>query len=133
MKLVLCNGVFDLLHCAHIRHLEAARKMGDYLVVGLTMDCGVSKKGRPIIPEDERLKMIRSLRCVSAVTLCRDSLEALKQWRPDIFCKGGDYRKKGLLPAEIRFCEEHGVKIAHTKYDPLTTTSIIERIKCLAS
>ena len=130
MRLVLCNGVFDLIHPAHIRHLEAARQLGDFLVVGLTMDAGVRKDGRPIMREDERLDMLRAVRCVSAVTLCHDSLEALAQWRPDIYCKGGDYRRKGLLPAEVRYCAEHGIRIAHTKFDPLTTSSIIERIKC---
>lgn len=129
-KVVLCNGVFDLLHTAHIRHLEEARAMGDCLVVGLTKDEFVNKPGRPIVRESERREMLMALRCVGAVMLCKDSLEALEQWKPRIFCKGADYKAKGLLPAEIEFCKKHGIEIRHTKPNPQTTTSLIERIGC---
>lgn len=129
-KVVLCNGVFDLLHTAHVRHLEEARVMGDVLIVGLTRDEFVGKPGRPILRESERREMLMALRCVGAVMLCKDSLEALEQWKPSIFCKGADYKEKGLLPAEIAFCKEHGIQIRHTKPNPQTTTGLIERIAC---
>lgn len=128
-KLILANGCFDILHVAHLRHLEEARRMGDLLIVGLTMDAHVGKEGRPIIPQNERMEMLRALRCVSEVMLCRNSLEALKVWKPAIFVKGADYIEKGLLPAEIAYCTEHGIEIRHTKPNPQTTSQIIARIK----
>ena len=130
MRVVLCNGCFDLLHIGHLRHLEEARDMGDSLVVGLTLDEGIGKLGRPIIPDRERIELLRGLRCVSSAFYCRDSLDALRSARPDIFCKGADYLEKGLLEEEIAHCRLHGIEIRHTKPNPQTTSAIIERIKC---
>ena len=129
MRLVLCCGVFDLFHVAHLRHLEQALQMGDELVVGVTKDAYVRKTGRPIIPENERLELVRSIRDVTEARLVDDSIEALKMWMPDIFVKGSDYRKKGLLESEIAFCKEHDIEIRFTKENPKTTTKIIERIR----
>lgn len=132
MRLVLACGVFDLIHIAHLRHLQQARLLGDYLVVGVTMDAHVGKRGRPIFPQEDRLELLRELRCVSAVALCTDSLQALQKWKPQVFVKGHDYIagiKKGLLRAEIEYCIAHGIQIAHTEANPQTTTKIIERIK----
>ena len=130
MRVVLCCGVFDLLHVAHIRHLKQAAEFGDRLVVGVTKDEFVGKMGRPIIPQDERLEIILALRFVNNARLCRNSIEALKYWNPHVFCKGYDYKKKGLLDEEIKYCARHGIEIIHTKHNPQTTTGIIERIKC---
>lgn len=129
MRLVLCNGVFDLLHLAHVRHLEEARRMGDYLVVGLTKDAHVGKPGRPITPENERKEILEALQCVNDVMLVENSLQAIEYWKPNIFVKGHDYKKKGLLPEELKICEERDIEIRFTKPNPQTTTQIIERIK----
>ena len=104
--------------------------MGDYLIVGLTIDSEVGKGGgRPIIPQDERREMLQSLGCVSSVILVRDSLDALQQVKPHIFVKGHDYTVKGLLPEEIAFCKAHNIEIRHTSFNPQTTSGIIERIR----
>src|SRR5882672_3441818 len=129
--LVLASGVFDILHIGHVRYLERASRWGT-LVVGVTNDASVNKPGRPIVPGIERLELIKSLKCVSDATLCMDSLDALKQWEPDIFVKGDDYRKKGLLDFEIEFCRNNGIEIRFTEPNPQTTTRIIERIKCFS-
>lgn len=129
MRLVLCAGVFDLLHVGHLRHLEQALKMGDELAVGVTKDAYVGKNGRPIIPENERLELVRSIRDVNDARLVRDSIEALEMWEPEVFVKGHDYRRKGLLDSEIEYCKEHNIVIMFTKENPQTTTKIIERIK----
>lgn len=100
------------------------------MVVGLTMDKHVNKPGRPIIGEDERREMLLALRCVTAVCLCKDSIDALEQVRPDVFCKGDDYVAKGLLREEIEYCMGRGIEIAHTKPNPQTTSGLVERIKC---
>jgi len=128
VRIVLANGVFDLLHVGHICHLEEARSYGDVLVIGLTMDEFVGKPGRPIIPQDERREMLEALRCVSAVTYCKDSIQALRDWQPHVFAKGWDYTLKHLLPEEIAHCSENGIEIRHTKENTQTTSSIIERI-----
>ena len=126
--MILCCGVFDLLHIAHVRHLKQASDWGE-LVVGVTRDLYVGKNGRPIIPESERLELVRSLKFVSDAKLCNDSIDALIMFEPDIFCKGHDYRKKGLLDSEIAYCKAHDIEIRFTKHNPQTTTQIIERIK----
>jgi D-beta-D-heptose 7-phosphate kinase/D-beta-D-heptose 1-phosphate adenosyltransferase len=123
-------GCFDLLHVGHLRHLQEARKMGNRLLVGVTMDDYVGKSGRPIIPEDDRLETIKALRCVTGAALCVDSLDALRLFAPDIFCKGHDYIAKKLLPEELKFCAEHEIEIRYTKPNLQTTSGIIERIKC---
>jgi cytidyltransferase-like protein len=125
--LVLCNGVFDLFHVGHLRYLEQASQWGD-VVVGVTMDAFVKKPGRPIIPQDERLELVKSLKCVADARLCLDSLDALAEWQPDIFVKGSDYRKKGLLDSEMEFCKRNLIEIRFTNPNPQTTTGIIERI-----
>ena len=132
MKTVLANGCFDLLHVAHLRHLEEARTFGHRLVVGVTLDDYVGKgAGRPVIPQAERLEMVRGLRCVDDAFLCKDSLDALRRARPDIFVKGNDYLKKGLLMAEIKLCEAKGIEIRLTSPNPQTTTEIIGRLECV--
>lgn len=130
MKVILCRGTFDLLHIAHLRHLKEARSWGDYLVVSLNTDRNATvEKRKPIVPERERMEMLLSLRCVSSVDLCDDYLESLERWMPAIYCKGSDYRKKGLLLGEKNFCSAHGIEIRFTKPNPQTTTGLIARIK----
>ena len=124
--IVLCVGVFDMFHVAHLRHLKEAATWGT-LVVGVTADSHVNKPGRPIIPHRERLEIVKSLRCVSQAQVCLGSMDALREWEPDIFVKGDDYRKKGLLDEEIDFCRKHGIKVRFTKENPQTTTGIIQR------
>jgi rfaE bifunctional protein nucleotidyltransferase chain/domain len=132
MRLVLCNGVFDLLHPGHIAHLREAKSMGDYLVVGLTMDEYVGKPGRPIQTYEERAEVLRELRCVAAVSACRNAVDAILKWKPYVFVKGGDYEQKGLLKEEIEACRQVDARIAHTHYVPVTTTDIVKRIKACA-
>lgn len=103
--------------------------MGNSLVVGVTRDKFVNKPGRPILPEKERLEMVRAVRWVAGALLCDDAVDAMRQWGPHIFCKGGDYIEKGLLPAEIKYCNENNIEIRFTKDYGQRTGKIIERIK----
>ena len=129
--IVLCRGVFDLLHVAHVRHLQEARSMGDFLVVSLTTDKVAEKeKRKPVIPQAERKEMLLALSCVSEVDLCGDYLESLRKWEPTIYCKGYDHNEKGFLPGEVEFCASHGINIVCTGKNPQTTSAIIERIRC---
>jgi rfaE bifunctional protein nucleotidyltransferase chain/domain len=90
-KVVHCHGVFDLLHIGHIKHLEAARKFGDALVVTLTPDRFVNKgPHRPAFPERLRAEALASLVCVDFVAINEwpTAVETIQRLRPSIFVKG---------------------------------------------
>jgi rfaE bifunctional protein nucleotidyltransferase chain/domain len=90
-KIVHCHGVFDLLHIGHIKHLDAARKLGDALVVTLTPDRFVNKgPHRPAFPERLRAEALASLACVDFVAINEwpTAVETIKRLRPNFFVKG---------------------------------------------
>jgi rfaE bifunctional protein nucleotidyltransferase chain/domain len=93
---VLANGCFDLLHVGHVRYLEAARALGDVLIVGLNSDASVRRlkgPGRPLMPEGERAEMLAALRAVDHVVIFDDdTADALvARLRPAVHAKGTDY------------------------------------------
>ena len=95
-RIVLANGVFDLLHVGHVRYLEAARALGDVLVVAVNSDASVRRlkgQGRPLMSAAERAELIGALRPVDAVVVFEeDSVERLVgALRPDVQAKGTDY------------------------------------------
>lgn len=95
-RIVFGNGCFDLLHVGHVRYLEAARSLGDLLVVGINGDEQVRRlkgEGRPFVPERERAEVVASLRAVDYVTIFHEPTvaELLLALRPDIHAKGTDY------------------------------------------
>lgn len=128
---VLACGVFDLLHLGHIRHLKAAREMGDYLVISLTSDEYTLKgPGRPVIGEDERAFMLDELRCVDYVYINRLPPPGLEQFgivRPDIYVKGREYEGNinPMLAQQIEAVEEHGGRIEFTDTPEMHTTALI--------
>lgn len=95
-RVVLANGVFDLLHVGHVRYLEAARAEGDVLVVGVNGDASVAElkgNGRPLLPAPDRAVLVAALACVDYVVIFESNtvtplIEAL---RPDVHAKGTDY------------------------------------------
>jgi D-glycero-beta-D-manno-heptose 1-phosphate adenylyltransferase len=95
-RIVLANGVFDLLHVGHVRYLEAARKLGDVLFVGVNGDAAVARlkgAGRPLMPASERVELLAALRSVDHVVVFEeDSADALlSAIRPHVHAKGTDY------------------------------------------
>jgi rfaE bifunctional protein nucleotidyltransferase chain/domain len=95
-RLVFANGAFDLLHVGHVRYLEAARREGDFLLVGVNSDASVGRlkgEGRPIVPEAERAELVAALRCVDAVVVFDESSPAalIGEIRPAVHAKGTDY------------------------------------------
>ena len=95
-RIVLANGCFDLLHVGHVRYLEAARALGDLLVVGVNSDEQTRRlkgEGRPFVTERERAEVVASLRAVDLVTIFPEpTVEALLfAIRPDVHAKGTDY------------------------------------------
>ena len=100
-KVILCHGVFDLLHIGHIRHFEEAKKFGDLLAVTTTPDQYVNKgPGRPAFNEGLRAEAIAALDCVDyvAVNHWPTAVETIRLLRPNYYVKGSDY----INPAEDR-------------------------------
>lgn len=93
---VATGGCFDLLHAGHAATLEAARGLGDCLVVCVNSDrsvTGLKGPGRPLVGEADRVRLLAALGCVDAVVLFDEPtpVELLSRLRPDIWVKGGDY------------------------------------------
>jgi D-beta-D-heptose 7-phosphate kinase/D-beta-D-heptose 1-phosphate adenosyltransferase len=134
-KTVFTNGCFDLLHVGHVRYLQAARQLGDRLVVGLNSDASVQMlKGptRPLVSEDERAEVLAALSCVDYVTIfgekTADKLLALL--RPEIYAKGGDYTPENL--PEALTVRAYGGKISIIPFVPgRSTTNLVNRIHAL--
>ena len=96
LSLVLANGCFDLLHVGHVRYLQAAKGLGDVLIVGLNSDRQarlLKGDGRPYVPESERAEIVAALACVDFVTIFDEPTveELLRLTRPDVHAKGTDY------------------------------------------
>lgn len=130
---VFANGVFDLLHPGHVDLLLAARRQGDALVVGLNTDESVRRlKGqkRPVLSTSERAAVLAALQMVDAVVpFDQDTpLELIRELRPDVLVKGGDYAEGAVVGAGDVAGWGGRVVIV-----PLTagqsTTSIIERLR----
>ncbi len=131
-RIVTTNGCFDVLHVGHLRYLQAAKEQGDVLVILLNSDTSVQQlkgENRPIVPEEERAEILAALTCVDYVTLfeAKTPVSLLKQIRPDVHVKGGEYDPKTLPEAPV--LEAMGAKLT---FIPMvagrSTTSIIERI-----
>jgi rfaE bifunctional protein nucleotidyltransferase chain/domain len=132
-KLVFTNGCFDLLHPGHIRTLEAARRLGDALIVGLNSDHGVRQlkgPGRPVLPERERAEILAAFECVDAVVIFdeltpRDIIAALL---PDVLVKGGDWPGDQIVGREE--VEAAGGRVVSIPVAPgYSTTAILQKIR----
>ena len=116
-RVVVTNGCFDLLHLGHVTYLEKARSLGDKLLVGVNGDASVrSLKGpnRPLNPEMDRALVLAALECVDAVTIFQE-VEAtlfLREAKPDVYVKGGDYTLATLNVDERQAVEENCGQIA---------------------
>jgi rfaE bifunctional protein nucleotidyltransferase chain/domain len=139
-RLVLTNGVFDLIHAGHVGYLARARALGDLLVVALNSDASTRAiKGplRPIVPAADRAAVLGALRCVDHVTIFEEpTAEAVvAALRPDIYVKGGDYAAGsgeapdlGRLP-EARIVAGYGGQVTLLPYaEGRSTSEIIRRI-----
>lgn len=123
---VYTYGVFDLLHVGHIALLEEAKSLGDKLIVGVYTDEAARFKRQPIIPQDQRKKMLESLKVVDEVVYQDEYLpdKNIKSLKPDLVCKGPG--------AEWGESTEKLVKTKKLKYHPITsTTEIINHVRNL--
>ncbi len=131
--IVLTNGCFDLLHRGHLHLLKEAKKLGDLLIVAMNSDRSVRKiKGpdRPILPEEERAELIAALEMVDYVTSFDnpDPYEVIKELRPNVLVKGGDWDKDEIVGTEV--VKGDGGEVAVVPYlEGYSTTQIIERMR----
>lgn len=134
-KIVLCHGVFDLVHPGHIIHLEQAKKMGDVLVVSATASKYVRKgPGRPYFNDEMRLRFLAALECVDYVLLSEgytvdDVVEAVE---PDFYVKGSEYADEsadvtGKIREERELVESHGGRLRFTGGQVFSSTKLINR------
>ena len=115
-RLVLTNGCFDLLHVGHVRYLQAARALGDALLVAVNGDASVrALKGptRPVNTETDRAEVLAALECVDYVTVFESERVSgvIREVRPAIYAKGGDYTLETLNPEEVGALREAGSAI----------------------
>ncbi len=127
-RVVFTNGCFDLLHVGHLRSLEQARGFGDLLVVGVNRDRRVRAlkgPGRPVVRERQRAELLAGLACVDYVTLFGEDtpLALIRALRPDVVCKGGDYR--GKRPPEQILIESMGGRFRVLREVPGVRSSLL--------
>ena len=133
-KLVATNGCFDLLHVGHVRYLQAARRLGDALVVGLNGDASVrALKGesRPLNRAADRAEVLAALQCVDFVTVFPEmrATEFLKRAQPAVYVKGGDYTPETLDAEERAALAAIGARIEIIPFEPgYSTSAVIERM-----
>lgn len=131
-KIVFTNGCFDILHVGHLRYLMSAKKLGDILVIGLNSDASVKRvKGptRPVCSQAERTEMLLGLKAVDYVFLFEEDtpLNLIQKIKPDILCKGGDWKKEQIVGSD--FVESYGGEVLSLNFeDGHSTTGIIEKI-----
>jgi rfaE bifunctional protein nucleotidyltransferase chain/domain len=129
-RVVWTNGCFDLLHVGHVRSLEAARRLGDVLVVGLNGDESVRRlkgNGRPIVPVEQRAEVLAGLEVVDHIVVFDEATpeSALARLQPDVHCKGADYARGGLPEAET--VEAYGGSVELLPQVPGVSTTELAR------
>jgi len=134
-RLVFTNGCFDLLHVGHVRYLQAARALGDALLVAVNGDVSVrALKGptRPINSEEDRAEVLAALGCVDYLTIFHTErvTDLVSTIRPQVYAKGGDYTVDSLDRGERAALEAVGAEIRILPLVPgKSTTGIIEKWK----
>ena len=135
-KIVHCHGVFDVLHVGHINHFLSAKKKGDILVVTVTPDEFINKgPNRPIHNLNNRIKCIASLGVVNFVAAnnSASAVSAINVIKPNIYCKGKDYKNNKLDLSKNIIKEKNAVKmvggkIIYTNDDLLSSSKIINNL-----
>jgi len=132
-RIVFTNGVFDLLHPGHVRYLQAARREGDVLIVGINSDRSVRAiKGpsRPIMPEHERAEVLEALACVDAVVVFDEETPAaiIAALQPDVLVKGADWAADAIVGRDT--VEARGGRVVRMPIESgWSTSAIIERAR----
>jgi len=133
--IVHCHGVFDLLHVGHIKHLKKAKSLGDKLVVTITPDIYVNKgPGRPVFNESLRAEAIAAIDYVDYVSIneTANAVYPLKIIKPNIYCKGKDYKNlkddlTGEITNEIKILKKNKGKIIFTEELTFSSSQLINK------
>jgi D-beta-D-heptose 7-phosphate kinase/D-beta-D-heptose 1-phosphate adenosyltransferase len=131
-RVVFTNGCFDILHPGHARYLEAARALGDVLIVAVNSDRSVRAiKGqqKPILPEAARAEMVAALCFVDGVVIFDEDtpLDVIRELIPDVLVKGGDWAEKDIVGADL--VKAAGGQVKRIPYvTGFSTTGIIDTI-----
>jgi rfaE bifunctional protein nucleotidyltransferase chain/domain len=137
-KLVATNGCFDLLHVGHVRYLQAARALGDALVVGVNGDDSARElkgPGRPLNNEKERAEVLGALECVDLVTIFPElrATRFIQAAAPAIYAKGGDYTAETLNAEERNALQKIGAEIRIIPFEKgYSTSRLLERLRDIA-
>jgi rfaE bifunctional protein kinase chain/domain/rfaE bifunctional protein nucleotidyltransferase chain/domain len=134
-KVVMCHGVFDLLHVGHIRHFEEARSLGDVLIVTITPDEYVNKgPGRPAFTGSLRLETLASLDVIDGVAINKwaTAEKTLEMLNPDIYCKGGEYKTDQVdaetnMQPEIEKARDLGIEVGFTDGITFSSSQLLNR------
>ncbi|MBF0568107.1 MAG: adenylyltransferase/cytidyltransferase family protein [Nitrospirae bacterium] len=133
-RVVHCHGCFDLMHPGHIKHFEAARQMGDCLVITVTPDVYVDKgTGRPVFNEAIRAECLAALECVDYVAINEwpTAEQTLRLLRPDIYVKGQEFEnftdKTGKLQKEYEVIKEIGAQMSFTHEIVFSSTELLNK------
>jgi rfaE bifunctional protein nucleotidyltransferase chain/domain len=126
--IVFTNGCFDILHVGHVRYLAAAKRLGDVLVVGLNSDESVRELkgvGRPLNSQEDRAEVMAALEAVDYVIIFTEKRVShlLRQMRPQVYTKGGDYTVDRLDPEEVAALKEINARIEILPLVPGKSTS----------
>jgi rfaE bifunctional protein nucleotidyltransferase chain/domain len=133
-KIVATNGCFDLLHVGHVRYLQAARALGDVLVVGLNGDRSVHElkgAGRPIATQNDRAEILAAMACVDLVTIFPEirATKFLAAVHPAVYVKGGDYTPRTLDEEELAILKKIEAEIRLIPFETgYSTSGLIEQI-----
>jgi len=132
--IVHCHGCFDLMHPGHIKYFQAAKMMGDVLVVTISPDIFVDKgPDRPVFNEDLRADSIAALECVDYVAINKwpTAEETLRLIRPDIYVKGQEFEniedETGKIQKEAKVIKEIGAEIRFTHEIVFSSTELLNR------
>ena len=133
-RLVFTNGVFDLLHPGHVELLEAARREGDALLVGLNSDTSARRLGkgaeRPVAGDAARARVLAGLAAVDCVVLFDDDtpLRLIQTIAPDVLVKGADYTRDRIVGAD--WVEARGGRVVRIPMVAgFSTTALVERLR----
>ncbi|MEQ1626549.1 MAG: D-glycero-beta-D-manno-heptose 1-phosphate adenylyltransferase [Nitrospira sp.] len=133
-RIVFTNGCFDLMHVGHTRYLQAAKTLGDLLVVGVNSDKSVRSldkaPDRPIVPEAQRAEVLAALGCVDFVVVFSESdpRALITAVQPDVLVKGGDWSLDRIIGRDV--VEARGGRVQTIPLVPgFSTTALIHRIR----
>ncbi len=129
-KVAMVDGGFDPLHVGHLTYFEEAAKLGLPVLCNVRGDDYLreTKKRPPLLPEDQRVRLIDALKPIAYVHLCRTStLDTLRALRPAKYVKGGDWKARGLPAEETAACRELGIEIVYLDTVLDSSTKIYQR------